>query len=83
MGTFLMAQQLRLYTLSAGDAGWIAGQGTRSHIPQLKVHMLQLEPAAAKKEKRYKYPNVHSSTVYNSQDTQVTSLSTNKWIKKM
>ena len=72
MGTSLMARQLRLYTLSAGDVGWIAGQGTRSHIPQLKVHTLQQQPAAAKKEKRYKYPSVHSSTVYNSQDTQVT-----------
>ena len=46
-----MAQQLRLCTLSAGDVGWIPGQGTRSHIPQLKVHMLQLEPAQPKKKK--------------------------------
>ena len=67
-----MAQQLRLCILSAGDVGWIPGQGTRSHIPQLKVHMLKLEPVQPKKKNRYKYPNVHGSTVYSSQDMQVT-----------
>ena len=46
-----MAQQLRLCILSAGDVGWIPGQGTRSHIPQLKVHMLKLEPVQPKKKK--------------------------------
>ena len=33
---------------NAGVLGSIPGQGTRSHIPQLKFHMLQLRPSAAK-----------------------------------
>ena len=33
--------------------------------------------------KRHTFLNVHCSTVYNSQDTEATSMSTNRWIKKM
>ena len=34
--------------------------------------------------KRYMHPNVHSSTIYNSQDMEATKCpSTDKWIKKM
>ena len=32
---------------SAGGLGSIPGQGTRSHVPQLKVHMLQLQSSRA------------------------------------
>ena len=45
-----MAQWLRLHTLNAEDLGSIPGQRTRSHMPQLRVCMLQLKiPHAAKK----------------------------------
>ena len=37
IGTSLVAQWLRLHSLNAGGPGWIPGQGTRSHMPQLKV----------------------------------------------
>ena len=35
-GTCLEVQCIRLCTLNAGDPGSIPGQGTRSHMPQLK-----------------------------------------------
>ena len=44
----LMAQWLRLHTLNAGDLSLIPAQGTRSHMLQLRVCMLQLIPSAAK-----------------------------------
>ena len=56
-----MVQWLTLCAPNAGGLGLIPGQGTRSHILQLKVHMphwksqvLQLRPGAAKKKKKKK-----------------------------
>ena len=37
MGTSLVAQWLRLCVPNAGAPGLIPGQGTSSHMPQLKV----------------------------------------------
>ena len=39
--TCLVVQQLILWAPSAGGLGSISGQGTRSHVPQLRFHMLQ------------------------------------------
>ena len=47
-GTSLVAQWLRVRTPNAGGLGSIPGQGTRSH-------MLQLRPSAAKKVNKYIY----------------------------
>ena len=49
-----MAQWLRLHCPNAEDPGSSPGLGTRSHMSQLRVHMLQLEilHAATKKEKK-------------------------------
>ena len=49
-GTYLVVQWLRLLTLNAGGLGSIPGQGTRSYLLQLRVHILQLKilEAAAK-----------------------------------
>ena len=52
--TSLVVQWLRLCTLNAGGLGSIPGQGTRSHMPQLGVLMLQLRPGAAKQKKKKK-----------------------------
>ena len=38
-----MVQWLRPFAPSAGDLGSISGWGTRAHMPQLRVHMLQLK----------------------------------------
>ena len=38
-----MVQQLRFHTPKAGGPSLISDQGTRSHMPQLRVHMLQLK----------------------------------------
>ncbi|TEA36653.1 hypothetical protein DBR06_SOUSAS310034, partial [Sousa chinensis] len=44
----LVAQWLRLHAPNAGGPGSISGQGIRSHMPQLRVRMLQLKtPHAA------------------------------------
>ena len=52
-GTSLVVQWLSLHTPNAGGRGSIPGQGTRSHIPQLRVCMPQLEiPHAATKRSR-------------------------------
>ena len=40
---FLVVQWLRLCIPNAGNKGLIPRQGTRSHMPQLRVHMLQLK----------------------------------------
>ena len=37
-----MVQWLRLHALNTGGPGSIPGWGTRSHMPQLRVHMPQL-----------------------------------------
>ena len=36
-GTSLVVQGLRLHAYNAGGLGSIPGQGTRSHMPQLKI----------------------------------------------
>ena len=54
-----MVQWLRLNALNARDPGLIPGQGTRSHMPHLKIlcaatekrsHMPQVRPGAVKKK---------------------------------
>ncbi|TEA23632.1 hypothetical protein DBR06_SOUSAS910357, partial [Sousa chinensis] len=46
----LVVQWLRLCSPNAGGPSLILGQGTRSHMPQLRVCMLQLKfPHAATK----------------------------------
>ena len=49
--TSLVVQWLRLHAANAGDPGWIPGQETRSHMVQLRVHVLQKIPHAAVKIK--------------------------------
>ena len=50
MGTSLVVQWLRLHAPNAGGPGSIPDQGTRSHMPQLRVLMPQLKiPHAATK----------------------------------
>ena len=52
-GTSLVVQWLRLCAPNAGGQGSILGKGTRSHMPQLRVHMLQLKiPHATIKTQR-------------------------------
>ena len=41
--TSLVVQWLRLHTPNAGGEGWIPGQGTRYHMPQLRAHVPQLK----------------------------------------
>ena len=41
--TSLSVQWLRLHSSNEGDLGSIPGEGTRSHMPQLRVQMLQLK----------------------------------------
>ena len=43
IGTSLVVQWLRLCAPNAGDPGSIPGQGTRSHMLQLRVCMPQLK----------------------------------------
>ena len=42
-GTSLVVQWLRLHTPNAGSLGSISGQGTTSHMPQLRLE-LELDP---------------------------------------
>ena len=46
---------VRLHAPNAGSLGLISGQGTRSHMLQLRVHMLQqkLQPSKLKKKKTH------------------------------
>ena len=45
IGTSLVVQWLRLCPLNAGGLGAIPGEGTRSHMLQLRVNMPQLRPS--------------------------------------
>ena len=47
-GTSLVVQWLRLHTPNTGGLGSIPGQGTRSHVPQLRVRGPQLRSSAVK-----------------------------------
>ena len=42
-GTSPAVQWLSFPTPNAGSLGWMPGPGTRSHMPQLRVHALQLK----------------------------------------
>ena len=46
-GTSLVGRWLRLCIRSAGGQGSVPGQGARSHMPQLRVLMLQLQISRA------------------------------------
>ena len=48
LGTSLVVQWLRLCAPNAGGLGLSPGQGTRSHMPQLRVGTLKLRPGVAK-----------------------------------
>ena len=48
LGTSLVVQWLRLLVPNARGWGLIPGQGTRSQVPQLRIHMPQLKPDAGK-----------------------------------
>ena len=50
IGTSLVVQWLRLHTPNAGDPGSIPGQGSRSHMLQLRVCMLQLKDPSGHNE---------------------------------
>ena len=43
LGPSLVVQRLRLSAPNAVGLGLILDQGTRFHVPQLRVHMLQLK----------------------------------------
>ena len=49
--TSFVIQWLRLHTPSAEDLGSTPGQGNKSHMLQLRVHMAQLKLSAAKGKK--------------------------------
>ena len=55
-GTSLVVQWLRLCAPNAGDLGWIPDQGTRSHMPQLRVCKL------LKMKQQVKIPRVINTT---------------------
>ena len=44
----MVVQWLRLQAPNAGGPGSIPGQGSRSHMPQLRGHMQQLKPGTVK-----------------------------------
>ena len=50
--TSLVVQWVRLHAPNAGGPGLIPGQGTRSHMPQLRVLMLQLKTRACRLQLR-------------------------------
>ena len=50
VGTSLVVQWLRLHTPNAGGPGSIPGEGTRSHMLQLRVRMPQLKDPACGNE---------------------------------
>ena len=66
LGTFLVVQWRRLCTPNAGVPGSIPGQGTRSHLLQLRVCMSQLRPDLANKSKFFFLIPAFSSVQFSS-----------------
>ena len=60
-GTSLVVQWLRLHAPNAGGMGSIPGQGTRSHMLPLRVHMPQLKILHATTKTRYRQINKYFS----------------------
>ena len=58
-GISLVIQWLRLCTPNAGGPGLIPGQGTRSHMLQLRVHMLRLKILHAATKNWYSQINIY------------------------
>ena len=87
-GTFLVAQWLRLWAPSSGGPGLIPGQWTRSHTPQLSVHMLELKiPRATVKtwHSQINKSDVLKNPIWSSVSNQQEKwpLATGKWYKGM
>ena len=59
-GLSLVIQELRLYASNSGGQGLIPGQGTRSHMPQLKI----LHAAAKTQHSQSKYGH----TIWHKED---------------
>ena len=57
VGTSLLVQWLTLHAPNAGDQGSIPGQGTRSHMLQLRARMPQLKIPQAATETRHSQIN--------------------------
>ena len=76
--TTLGVQGLRHHTPKARGPGLILGQGTRSCKLLLfiaaseKILQAATETQRSQINKRYMHPNVHSSSIYNSQDMKAT-----------
>ena len=60
-GTSLVVQWLGLCAPNAGGPGSITGQGTRSHVPQLRVRMLQLKRYCTR-QRRSRVPQLRTDT---------------------
>ena len=78
--TSLLIQWLRFWASSAGGLGSIPGQGGRSHMLQLRVHMLQrkllhVTTKAAKKKKIVNwYMKIHLKIIHNSPKVEITRI---------
>ena len=59
--TSMVIQWLRLRAPDAGNLGLIPGQGARSHVPQLRVDMLQLRLGIAKFNNRSPLKRSHDT----------------------
>ena len=66
IGSSLVVQWLRLQAPNAGGSGLIPGQGTGSHMPQVRVHMLQLKisHAATKRSQIKQYTFFFKRNLY-------------------
>ena len=67
LGTSLLVQWLRFLVSNAGGLGSIPGRGTRSHMPQLRVHMPQLKDKEKKKEKQIPHAKTKDLTYCNKE----------------
>ena len=77
LGTSLVIQWLRHCTPNAGGPSLVHGQGTRSHMTQLRVCMLQLKsPNATMKSED---PMCHKKTLEGTMKIKVLSVVTKTW----
>ena len=77
-----MVQWLRFCAPNAGGSGFIPGQGTKPHRPQLRLGTAKNIYILKKKESRdldrYLYTLVHSDAVHHSQKLEMTQVPIDK-----
>ena len=77
----LVVQWLRLQAPNAGGPGLIPGQGTRSHMPQLRAHILQLKISSVATKTWYSQISKYQNRTYSSASRSLAGERGHPWLE--